>query len=79
MKNKSSTSNLIGKGIHLSLQNIWRNKFLSLATIFVIGTIIFIFNVILAVNFIAKEAISDLSEKIDVVVYLKESTSFREW
>lgn len=78
MKSKTSTSNLIGKGFLLSLHNIWRNKFLSLATIFVIGTIIFIFNVILAVNFIAKEAIQDLSEKIDVVVYMKESTSITE-
>lgn len=78
MKSKSSTSNLIRKGILLSLNNIWRNKFLSLATIFVIGTIIFIFNVILAVNFIAKEAISDLNKKVDVVVYLKESTTFTE-
>lgn len=78
MKSKTSTTNLIGKGILLGLHNIWRNKFLSLATIFVIGTIIFIFNVILAVNFIAKEAIQDLSEKIDVVVYLQESTTFSE-
>lgn len=78
MKSKTSISNLIGKGISLSFHNIWRNKFLSLATIFVIGTIIFIFNVILAVNFIAKEAIQDLSEKIDIVVYMKESTSLTE-
>ena len=72
MKSKASTSRMIKKGILLGLHNIWRNKFLSLATIFVIGTIIFIFNVILAVNFIAKEAIQDLSEKIDVVIYLQE-------
>lgn len=78
MKSKISIKNLIGKGILLGLHNIWRNKFLSLATIFVIGTIIFIFNVILAVNFIAKEAIQDLSEKIDVVVYLQESTTLSE-
>ena len=69
---------MIKKGILLGLHNIWRNKFLSLATIFVIGTIIFIFNVILAVNFIAKEAIQDLSEKIDVVIYLQESTTIEE-
>ncbi|MFH1533802.1 MAG: permease-like cell division protein FtsX [Nitrospirota bacterium] len=78
MKSKTSTANLIKKGILLGLHNIWRNKFLSLATIFVIGTIIFIFNIILAVNFIAKEAIQDLSEKIDVVVYLQESTTISE-
>lgn len=78
MKNKSSSLNLIEKALHLSLSNIWRNKFLSIATIFVIGTIIFIFNVIIAVNFIAKDALNDLSKKIDVVIYLKESTTFAD-
>ncbi len=78
MKSKTSTSRMIKKGLLLGLHNIWRNKFLSLATIFVIGTIIFIFNVILAVNFIAKEAIQDLSEKIDVVIYLQESATLSE-
>jgi cell division transport system permease protein len=75
MKNTPSFFDLTKKGLALSFSNIWRNKFLSLATIFVIGTMIFIFNVIIAVNFIAQNALSDLSKKIDIVVYLKESTT----
>lgn len=78
MKNKASSRSLIEKAFKLSLSNIWRNKFLSLATIFVIGTTIFIFNVIFAVNIIAKDALNDLNRKIDIVVYLKESTSFSQ-
>ncbi len=74
---KSSTSNLLlfKRALSLSLHNIWRNKILSLATIFVIGTILFIFNVILTVNLIAKESLADLNKKVDIVVYLKESTT----
>lgn len=48
---------------------------LSLATIFVTGTILFIFNIILAINFIAQNALDDLSKKVDITVYLKESTT----
>lgn len=66
------------KVLKLSLLNIWRNKVLSLATIFVIAIIIFIFNILLSVNFIANNALQSLSEKIDIVVYLKESASQEE-
>lgn len=74
---KTSTSNLLlfKRALSLSLHNIWRNKILSLATIFVIGTILFIFNVILTVNLIAKESLADLNKKVDIVVYLKESAT----
>lgn len=78
MGNYSQTITLFKKGFCLSLSNLWRNKFLSLATIFVIGIIIFIFNVILAVNFIAKNALNDLSKKIDIVLYLKESSTYSD-
>lgn len=78
MTNLPSSKNLIKKALNLSLSNIWRNKFLSLATIFVIGTIIFIFNIILSINFIAKQAISDLSQKIDITVYLKDTTTYEQ-
>ncbi|MEK7672951.1 MAG: permease-like cell division protein FtsX [Patescibacteria group bacterium] len=67
--------NLFDKSFKLALSNIWRNKLLSLATIFVTGTIIFIFNIILAVNFIAQDALSNLNKKIDITVYLKETTT----
>ena len=48
---------------------------LSLATIFVTGTILFIFNIILAINFITQSALTDLNKKVDITVYLKETTS----
>lgn len=73
---KTSSLNLLEKAFSLSVNNIWRNKFLSIATVFVIGTIIFIFNVILAVNFIAKDALTDLSQKIDVIVYIKDGANY---
>lgn len=75
MKIIPSNLNLIKKALSLSVTNVWRNKFLSLATIFVIGIIIFIFNIILAINLIAKDSINNLSNKIDLVVYVKESTT----
>lgn len=78
MKQTTSTISLFEKASKLALVNIWRNKFLSLATIFVIGTIIFIFNVILIINFIARDSINNLSKKIDIVAYLKDSTTFEE-
>ncbi|MBL4694773.1 hypothetical protein JKY72_05390 [Candidatus Gracilibacteria bacterium] len=70
-----NSSLLIKRAFKLGFQNIWRNKLLSIATIFVIGIIIFIFNVVLAINFISQEALIDLNKKIDVVVYLKESAT----
>ncbi|MFA6917236.1 MAG: permease-like cell division protein FtsX [Candidatus Gracilibacteria bacterium] len=75
MNNKPSTLYLLKKGLKFSLSNIWRNKVLSLATIFVIAIIIFIFNIILSINFIAKDALTDLNKKVDLVLYLKDSTN----
>ena len=66
---------LLKKALELSLSNLYRNRFLSIATIFVIGIIIFIFNVILAINFIAESSIQSLSEKVDLTLYLKESVT----
>lgn len=75
MSNKPSSLYLLEKSFKLSLSNIWRNKVLSLATIFVTGTILFIFNIILAINFITQDALLDLNKKIDITVYLKETTT----
>lgn len=75
---KKSSSLLVKRSFKLAANNIWRNKVLSLATVFVTGTIIFIFNIILAVNFIAQDALNDLNQKIDITVYLKESTSYEQ-
>ena len=78
MSNKTKISHLLKKSLGLSISNIWRNKILSSATIFVTATIIFIFNIILAVNFIANSALQDLNKKIDITVYLKEDTTYEQ-
>ena len=65
---------LLKRAIHLSLSNIVRNKFLSIATVFVMGIILFIFNIILSVNYITESSLQSLSEKIDIVLYLKDNT-----
>ena len=78
MKKEASFKNLLEKSLHLALSNMWRNKILSIATIFVVGIIIFIFNIILAVNFIAQDALQDLNKKVDLTIYLQESTSYEQ-
>jgi cell division transport system permease protein len=80
MQEKNTQEKLVKKHknsstiLKLSLQNIWRNKVLSLATVFVMAIILFIFNIILSINFLAETAIETLGEKIDIVVYIKESS-----
>ncbi len=78
MEEKASKLTLFKRALSISLINIWRNKILSIATIFVIGTILFIFNIILAINFITNQALEDLNQKIDITVYLKETTDYNK-
>lgn len=78
MSAQTQTSYLLKKSLNLALSNIWRNKILSLATIFVIATIVFIFNIILAVNFIAQNALNDLNKKVDISLYLKDDITYEE-
>ncbi len=66
------------QGIRLGIANFWRNKFLSFATIIVMAVIIFIFNVILAIQFIGNQALQALSERVDIVIYLRDDISFYE-
>ena len=60
------------RSLKLGVTNFWRNKFLSMATIGVIAVILFIFNVILAVHFIGNQALQALSERVDIVIYLRD-------
>lgn len=78
MNKKQSKSRLVKLSLKNSLKNIWRNRALSLTTIFVTATILFIFNIILGINQITDKALSDLNQKVDVVVYLKQSTTYKE-
>jgi len=64
------------RGIKLGMINLWRNRLLSLATILVMAIMVCIFNSILAVNFISKQALQNLNQKIDLIFYLKDGTDY---
>jgi cell division transport system permease protein len=64
------------RAMGLGIANFWRNKFLSVATILVIAVILFIFNVILAIQVISNSALQSLSERVDIVIYLRDDISF---
>lgn len=64
------------RGVKLGLINLWRNRLLSMATIIVMAIMICIFNSILAVNFISRQALTSLNQKVDIVFYLKDGVDF---
>ena len=66
----------IAKAFSLSFSNMWRNKYLTIATVLVMGILIFIFNIILSVNYVTQKALNDLTRKVDIVVYLKDGTEY---
>lgn len=75
-KHKNTAKNSIVRAFNLSFANMWRNKYLTTATVLVMGILIFIFNIILSVNFITQEALNDLTNKVDIVVYLRDDTEY---
>jgi len=75
-KHKESVLEMTGRALDLSFSNIWRNKFLTISTVLVIGILIFIFNIILGVNYVTKTALNELTQKADIIVYLKDSTDY---
>lgn len=66
------------RALRLSFANIWRNKFLSAATILVMSVLIFIFNIVLGIHFVTQSALHDLTQKVDIVVYLKDNVEYYE-
>ncbi|MCA9373917.1 ABC transporter permease [Candidatus Peregrinibacteria bacterium] len=64
------------RGLKLGLMNFWRNKFLSMATIIVMAVILFIFNIILAVQYISNQALQSLSEHVDIVIDLHDDVDY---
>lgn len=66
----------MGRGIKLGLTNLWRNRLLSIATILVMAIMICIFNSILAVNYISKQALQNINQKVDLIFYLKDGTDY---
>lgn len=75
-KHKESVFEMIGRALDLSFSNMWRNKYLTMATVLVMGILIFIFNIILGVNFVTKSALNELTQKVDIIVYLKDSSEY---
>lgn len=69
---------LIKRIIRATVLNIWRNKYITLATIILMALILFIFNLIIVINSIAKSAITSLNTKVDMIVYLKDDADFIE-
>lgn len=62
----------------LALQNIQRNVLLSTATVLMMGVILFIFNVMLMLNILAQNSLSDLGKKVDLILYLTDEASLYE-
>ncbi|MCC7197414.1 FtsX-like permease family protein [Candidatus Peregrinibacteria bacterium] len=79
LKALDATGNVLvafGRGLKLGLANFWRNKVLSIATVMVMAVIIFIFNIILTIQFVSNEALQTLSEHVDIVIYLRDDIDF---
>lgn len=60
------------RSLNLALQNLWRNKLVTGATLLVMTLILLIFNIIFTVNSIARDAITELKRKVDLILYLKD-------
>ena len=61
--------------LQMTWQGIRRNKILSLATVFVLSLIVLVFNITFAVNYLSNQSIKQVSQKIDIIVWIKDSTS----
>ncbi len=64
--------------VQMALQNLFRNGFLSVATALMMGLILFIFNVVLVLNLLTQSSLSQLSSKVDLLIYLSDSVSVLE-
>lgn len=61
---------------HNACTNIWRNRYLSSATIIVMGLMLFILNVIFLLHLLAQDGIQNLNQKVDLIVYLEDSADY---
>jgi len=61
-----------------TVMNLWRNKYLSLASMALIALIIFIFNIIIFVHEISNNAIENFNDKVDIIIYIKDGSDFVE-
>lgn len=72
MQSRGDLGKHLARSIKEALTNLWRNKFLSLATIAVMGLILFIFNIILTLNIISTGIINDIYQQVDIIAYLQD-------
>ncbi len=68
----------LSRGIYLGFINLWRNKLLTIATVLVMAIMICIFNSIVAVKLISQQALSEINQKVSMVIYIKDGTDFYE-
>lgn len=66
---------LLSLSFQASFINLWRNKLLSAASIIVIGIIVFIFNIILSIDFTVQNTLQELNKKVDLTIYLQDKVS----
>lgn len=64
--------------VQLSFQSLHRNLLLTVATTIMMGLILFIFNVIMALNILTQNSLDELAKKVDLIVYLTEDASLYE-
>jgi len=62
--------------IKRSLRNAYlqisRNPYLSIATIFAIGIMLFVLNIIITINILGEKTIQTIEQKVDIIVYLEK-------
>lgn len=66
------------KHLNEAITAIIRNRFLSAVTIISIAFILLIFNVLLAVNLLTQQTVNNLSERINLTVYVQENTDIKK-
>lgn len=64
--------------VELSFQSLHRNLLLTVATTIMMGLILFIFNVIMALNILTQNSLDELAKKVDLIVYLTEDATLYE-
>lgn len=61
--------------LKLALANFWRNKWLSLAAIFMISLTLLVISLSITLNIVVSSTTNSLKDKIDLVVYFNDSAS----
>ncbi len=63
---------MLSLSLQNSFKNLWRNRYSSIATILLIAIILFILNIILVVNLMVKNQLTELGQKVNMIVYLQD-------